>query len=299
MYKLENNVSVSPSEEFVETPAVKNIIDRALLYLQAGLPVHLTGPTGTGKSTLAMHLADALQQPVMLMYGDEESTTADLVGSRRGYRRRKLVDNFVHSVLKTEEDVSERWVDNRLTTACKEGFTFIYDEFNRSRPEANNVLLSVLEEGILTLPATEEEEGYIKVHPNFRAIFTSNPSEYAGIHKTQDSLFDRMVTIHLDYFDEETQRAIVVARAGVEQDDAAKIVDLLQDCRQVAGFHRAISLRPAITIGKIVGQNGVKADKHNSLFVQTCVDTLISARYDGEDRKQMTEAVISLIKKHF
>jgi nitric oxide reductase NorQ protein len=299
MHKLENNVSVSPSEEFVETPAVKNIIDRALLYLQAGLPVHLTGPTGTGKSTLALRLADALQQPVMLMFGDEESTTADLIGDRRGYRKRKLVDNFVHSVLKTEEDVSERWVDNRLTTACREGYTFIYDEFNRSRPEANNVLLSVLEEGILTLPATEEEEGYIKVHPNFRAIFTSNPSEYAGIHKTQDSLFDRMVTIHLDYFDEETQRAIVVARAGVEQDDAAKIVDLLQDCRQVAGFHRAISLRPAITIGKIVGQNGVKADKHNSLFVQTCVDTLISARYDGEDRKQMTEAVISLIKKHF
>jgi nitric oxide reductase NorQ protein len=299
MYKLENNVPVSPSEEFVETPAVKNIIDRALLYLQAGLPVHLTGPTGTGKSMLAMRLADALQQPVMLMFGDEESTTADLVGDRRGYRKRKLVDNFVHSVLKTEEDVSERWVDNRLTTACKEGFTFIYDEFNRSRPEANNVLLSVLEEGILTLPTTEEEGGYIKVHPNFRAIFTSNPNEYAGIHKTQDSLFDRMVTIHLDYFDEETQRAIVVARSGIAHDDAAKIVDLLQDCRQVAGFHRAISLRPAITIGKILCQNGVQADKHNSLFVEICVDTLISARYNGEDRKQMTEAVISLIKKHF
>ena len=299
MHKIDNNVPDSPSEEFVETPAVKNIIDRALLYLQAGLPVHLTGPTGTGKSTLAMRLADALQQPAMLMFGDEESTTADLVGDRRGYHKRKLVDNFIHSVLKTEEDVSERWVDNRLTTACKEGFTFIYDEFNRSRPEANNVLLSVLEEGILTLPTTEEDEGYIKVHPNFRAIFTSNPNEYAGIHKTQDSLFDRMVTIHLDYFDEETQRAIVVAKTGIEQDDAAKIVDLLQGCRQVAGFHRAISLRPAIAIGKILGQNGVQADKHNSLFVEICVDILISARYNGEDRKQMTEAVISLIKKHF
>jgi len=98
---------------------------------------------------------------------------------------------------------------------------------------------------------------------------------------------------------EETQRAIVVARAGIAHDDAAKIVDLLQGCRQVAGFHRAISLRPAITIGKILGQNGVQADKHNSLFVEICVDSLISARYNGEDRKQMTEAVISLIKRHF
>jgi len=37
------------------------------------------------------------------------------------------------------------WVDNRLTTACANGNTLIYDEFNRSRPEANNALLSVLE----------------------------------------------------------------------------------------------------------------------------------------------------------
>jgi nitric oxide reductase NorQ protein len=299
MQKIANNVSVGPYEEFVETAAVKSIFERALLYLQTGLPVHLAGPTGTGKSALAMHLADALHQPVMLIFGDDEYTTANLIGDRIGYHKRKLVDNFIHSVLKTEEDVSERWVDNRLTTACKEGLTLIYDEFNRSRPEANNVLLSVLEEGILTLPTTEVEPGYIKVHPNFRAIFTSNPKEYTGVHKTQDSLFDRMVTIHLDYFDEETERAIVVARAGVPQDAAAKIVGLLQDFRQEAGSHRTSSLRPAITLGKLLVQNGVQADKHNSLFVDICVDTLLSARHNSEDCKQMTEIVTSLIKKHF
>jgi nitric oxide reductase NorQ protein len=155
MQQLEKSLSLGPSKGFVETPAIKKIIDRALLYLQVGLPVHLTGPTGTGKSMLAMHLAYALHQPMMLMYGDEEYTTADLVGDRIGYRKRKLVDNFIHSVVKTEEDLSERWVDNRLTAACKQGLTFIYDEFNRSRPEANNALLSVLEEGILTLPTSE------------------------------------------------------------------------------------------------------------------------------------------------
>jgi hypothetical protein len=42
--------------------------------------------------------------------------------------------------VKTEEDVQQRWVDARLTLACREGFTLIYDEFNRSRPEANNAL---------------------------------------------------------------------------------------------------------------------------------------------------------------
>jgi nitric oxide reductase NorQ protein len=299
MNNMINSLSVSPSEEFIETPSIKKIIDRAMSYLEAGFPVHFTGPTGTGKSTLAMHLAYKLDQPMMLMFGDEEFGTADLVGDTMGYRKRKLIDNFIHSVLKTEEDVLQRWVDNRLTTACKEGLTLVYDEFNRSRPEANNALLSVLEEGILTLPPSEEEAGYIKVHPDFKAIFTSNPHEYAGAHKTQDALLDRMVSIHLDYFDEETERAIVAARTGITLEDTKKIVGIVRDFRQMVGPSQAISIRPGIIIGTIIRQEGVYAEKHNPLFIDICVDALISGRHNGNDRRKMTETVIDLIHKHF
>ncbi len=299
MNNMINSLSVSPSEEFIETPSIKKIIDRAMSYLEAGFPVHFTGPTGTGKSTLAMHLAYKLDQPMMLMFGDEEFGTADLVGDTMGYRKRKLIDNFIHSVLKTEEDVLQRWVDNRLTTACKEGLTLVYDEFNRSRPEANNALLSVLEEGILTLPPSEEEAGYIKVHPDFKAIFTSNPHEYAGAHKTQDALLDRMVSIHLDYFDEETERAIVAARTGITLEDTKKIVGIVRDFRQMVGPSQAISIRPGIIIGTIIRQEGVYAEKHNPLFIDFCVDALISGRHDSNDRREMTETVIDLIHKHF
>ncbi len=295
---LLTGLSVSPSEEFIETQSVKNIIGRAMSYLEAGFPVHFTGPTGTGKSTLAMHLAYQLNQPMMLMYGDEEFGTSDLVGDKMGYRKRKLIDNFIHSVVKTEEDVSQRWVDNRLTTACREGLTLVYDEFNRSRPEANNALLSVLEEGILTLPLSEEQAGFIAVHPNFKVIFTSNPHEYAGVHKTQDALLDRMVTIHLDYFDEETELAIVAARTGVALEDAEKIVRILRDFRQVIGISQSISVRPAIVIGKILGQNEMDANKYNPLFIDICVDALISGRHNLDDRREMTETVIRLIHKH-
>jgi nitric oxide reductase NorQ protein len=291
--------AISMSERFVETPALKKIVTRALSYLDAGFPVHLTGPSGTGKSTLAMHLAEEVKQPIMLMFGDEELGTSDLVGDKTGYRRRKLIDNFVHSVLKTEEEISQRWVDSRLTTACKEGFTLVYDEFNRSRPEANNALLSVLEEGILTLPPTEEEAGYIKVHPKFKAIFTSNPHEYAGVYRTQDALLDRMVTIHLDYFDIETEQAIVAARTGITPEDTRKVVGILRDIRQIPDFHLATSLRPGIVIGKILKQKAVHAEKQNPLFVDICVDVLISGRHNGHDRKKITAAVLDLIQKHF
>ncbi|HEY1348248.1 MAG TPA: gas vesicle protein GvpN [Ktedonobacteraceae bacterium] len=291
--------TIGLSERFVETPTIKRIVARAMSYLDAGFPVHLTGPSGTGKSTLAMHLAEELKQPIMLMFGDEELGTSDLIGDKTGYRRKKLRDNFVHSVLKTEEDVSQRWVDHRLTTACKEGFTLIYDEFNRSRPEANNALLSVLEEGILTLPPTEEEAGYIRVHPHFKAIFTSNPHEYAGVHKTQDALLDRMVTIHLDYFDRETEYAIVAARTGLTPEDTRKVVSILHDVRQLSDFHLATGIRPGIIIGKILQQQAVHAEKQNPLFVDICVDVLISGRHNGHDRQHMTAAVLDLIQKHF
>jgi nitric oxide reductase NorQ protein len=295
---LLNSLSVGPSEEFIETPSIKKIIDRAMSYLEAGFPVHFTGPSGTGKSTLAMHLAYQLKRPMMLMFGDEELETSDLIGDNVGYHRRKLIDNFIHSVLKTEEDVSQRWVDNRLTTACKQGLTLVYDEFNRSRSGANNALLSVLEEGILTLPLSEGETGYIKVHPRFRAIFTSNPHEYAGVHKTQDALLDRMVSIHLEYFDEETEQAIVLSRTGIDLEDTARIIGILRDFRQEIGHHQTVSIRPAIIIGKVLKQQAIHADKHNPLFVDICVDAFISGRYNNSEREKMVGTIIGLIHKH-
>ncbi len=158
---------------FVETPFVESIVDRALTYIAAGFPVHFRGASGTGKTTLAMHVAGKLGRPVLMIHGDEEFSTSDLVGGEHGYRMRKVIDNFIHSVLKTEEDMSRRWVDNRLTVACRHGFTLIYDEFTRSRPEANNVFLAVLQEKMLDLPAAREGEGYLRVHPEFTVIFTS------------------------------------------------------------------------------------------------------------------------------
>ena len=291
-------LSTDPSEGFVETLEIKKLIDRAMSYLLAGFAVHFSGPTGTGKTTLAMHLANLVNQPMMLMFGDEEFGTSDLVGDKLGYHKRKLIDNFIHSVLKTEEDVSQRWVDNRLTTACKHGLTLIYDEFNRSRPEANNALLSVLEEGILTLPAAEEEEGYIKVHPNFKAIFTSNPEEYAGVHKTQDALLDRMVTIHLDYFDKATETAIVAARTGISLADAQKIVAILRDFRRVNGISRPVTIRPGIVIGKVLKQKGILLDNNIPLFIDICVDALASGRNHHAEGKKAAEIVVTLIKKH-
>jgi hypothetical protein len=42
----------------------------------------------------------------------------------------------------------------------------------------NNPFLSVLSEGVLNVPGLHGRgEGYVNVHPRFRAIFTSNPAD--------------------------------------------------------------------------------------------------------------------------
>lgn len=265
---------LEPREDFVLTPAIERVCRRAMHYLQAGYACHFRGAAGTGKTTLAMHIARQRSRPVVLMFGDEEFATSDLVGGEKGMHSTKVVDNFVRSVTKMEEFRRPQWVDNRLTTACKHGYTLVYDEFSRSRPEANNVLLTILEEGVLALPDTQYRDTYMRVHPEFRAIFTSNPEEYAGVQKTQNALLDRMVTIELDYCDRETELAITTARAGLDQQSAEKIVDLVRDLRRSGSTGQVPTLRASIMIARIMRQRGLPVRFTDPLFLDTCLDVL-------------------------
>ncbi|MGF1457445.1 MAG: gas vesicle protein GvpN [Leptolyngbyaceae cyanobacterium] len=261
---------------FVSTPAVERIARRALRYLQSGYSVHLRGPAGTGKTTLALHLADLLSRPIMLVFGDDEFKTSDLIGNQSGYTRKKVVDNFIHSVVKVEDELRHNWVDSRLTLACREGFTLVYDEFNRSRPEVNNVLLSALEEKLLVLPPSGHRPEYLRVNPHFRAIFTSNPEEYAGVHGTQDALLDRLITIHMPEPDELTQQQILVQKVGIEPANALLIVRLVKAFQGQANGQCATSLRPSLMIANICHEHGVVIMTEDADFRDVCSDILLS-----------------------
>src|SRR5215813_1003854 len=287
---------------FVQTQNVETITRRALAYLNAGFSVHFRGPAGTGKTTLALEVAALLNRPTVMIAGDEDMATATLVGSQRGYRYRKVVDRFIHNVTKTEETAEHHWADHRLTTACREGYTLIYDEFTRSRPEANNVLLSVLEEGLLVLPAQNQNEPYVKVHPNFRVIFTSNPQEYAGVHDAQDALGDRIVTIDVGHADRELEIAIAAARSGLPSAAVTPVVDLVREFRNTGEYDQAPTLRSSLMICRMMAQEGFRAAIDDAQFVQVCLDILgakstFSGKANGK-RKQQHEMLLSLIEHH-
>ncbi|MDI7269769.1 MAG: gas vesicle protein GvpN [Myxococcota bacterium] len=280
----ESGAWLEPGRGFVETPAVRELCERALAYLDAGYPVHFSGPAGTGKTTLAFHVAAQRGRPVTIIQGDDDDFgSTDLVGADSGYRKYKLVDNYIHSVLKTEEELTTLWADNRLTVACREGSTLIYDEFTRSRPEANNVLLSVLEERLLALPGRSRAGcGHLEVHPAFRAIFTSNPEEYAGVHRTQDALTDRLITIKLNHFDRETEVEITHTRSGGSRWQAETIVDLARRLRDFDADHRRPNIRACIMVARILARRGAHAGGHDLAFEAICRDVLRVATCYGD-----------------
>ena len=285
---------------FIRTPLVDNVVNRSLAYIGAGFPVHLTGPAGTGKTCLALYIAGQVGRPVIIIHGDEELGTKDVVGGQYGVRQKTVRDNFIQAVKKLDHTVESIWVDNRLTVACKYGYTLVYDEFTRSRAEANNALLSVLEEKTLDMPAGRGEESFINVHPNFRAIFTSNPSEYAGVHKAADALQDRMIAIKLGHYDRDTEIAITTAKSGIDKKSASRIVDIVRGFR---GNHDANNgdicptVRASIMIATVLKAYGAKPKLSDENFVHLCQDVLDSSRRDGASSRTIKTKVTGLIKK--
>ncbi len=199
---------------------------------------------------------------------------------------------------KKTQIVRERWVDNPLSVAVREGATLVYNEFSRSDPAAHNVLLSVFEEGVLERPGKRGADRTIDVHPEFRAIVTSNDAEYAGVHEQQDALLDRFIGVHVDYYDAETERELVGAHVALSDADIATIVEttraLRDDLEIVVGTRAAITAAKGLAV--FDGHDG-DGEFDDETLSRVFTDVLAPkvAGEDGGDiddlRSQVTEIV--------
>lgn len=294
---------VKYEENFMETKYTDNIAQRAIWYLNSGFPIHLRGPAGVGKTSIAFHISKKIGRPVIFMCGSEEFSESDMMGGFSGISRSLVVDNYISSVYKREEQEKRLWKDGKLVAACKYGYTLIYDEFTRVRPEVNNVLLSALEEKVLSMPVGDSKNSYIKIHPEFKMIFTSNPEEYVGVYKSANALMDRMITIDMNSVDEETEKIIVISKSGLSSEEAEKIVRISRYIRNSSHESRLASIRCSIMLATIVSVQKVKLQQKSDELRQMCMDIygspLMVAGLSDEKKEKLLSIVDRAINNVF
>ncbi len=258
----------------VEGPELKGLTARAIAHLAASAAVHLSGGLATGKTVLAMHLAASLGRPVILIQGDEQMGRTGLMGRDAGPRRGLDTDHYIHSILRMEESVRPVGEEDRLLAACQHGHTLIYDDFTRSSTEANSILNSVLGEGILHFSSRSRGgPAYVRVHPDFRLILTSNPQEAASSY-SHLALLDRLATLRLDTYCLETEIAIVASKSGLPKDEVRNVVDLVRMIRVGGDTGDQPSIRASIAISQILAHMGARACPEDETFLWVCRDVL-------------------------
>jgi gas vesicle protein GvpN len=130
---------------------------------------------------------------------------------------------------------------------------------------------------MMDLPAARDGDGpYLKVDQDFTAIFTSNPEEYAGVHRSQDALRDRMVTIDLDHFDYDTEVAVTQAKSQLSKPHVEKIVNIVRDLRESGKCEFAPTVRGCIMIAKTLKTQNLTPSTADGVFMQMCQDVLAS-----------------------
>jgi len=160
----------------------------------------------------------------------------------------------------------------------------------------------VLQEKMLDLPAAREgDENYLRVDPDFTAIFTSNPEEYAGVHRSQDALRDRMITMDLDHFDEETEVHITETKTGLANGDASRIVKIVRGLRDSDVYEFAPTIRGSLMIAKTLKIRKAAVKKNDETFRQTCMDILASetSRIGSKiNQDKVKEVIAGLIDRY-
>ena len=158
--------------------------------------LYLTGPTGSGKSTLITQVAARLNIPVQRVTAHSRLETPELVGHYA------LVNG------------SMSFVDGPLTIAMREGHWFLLDEIDLLDPATAAGLNGIVEGTPLVIP----EKGCELVHPapGFAFIATGNTAGggdrtglYQGTLRQNLAFLDRFWMVEVDYADPDQELAIL------------------------------------------------------------------------------------------
>lgn len=179
---------IFPSD-LVETDSTKIHLQNILYPMLEGRPVLLVGDAGVGKNSLIYYINQKIQKPTLRFSLNEDTLPEDLIGSYR-----ILLDGK-----------GFEWADGPLTTALREGASFVADEMNLATPHILKRFSSIYESNFLDL--LEGAGDRIHGVNGFQFIGTQNPSE--GFEGRKPLPFDITKHFSVVYIDPHTPDEIL------------------------------------------------------------------------------------------
>ena len=185
------------------------------MLVKAGVPVLLTGERGSGKTTLAKHVAEHLNLTFFSMSMTRQTTLSHLLG-------------FMN--------VNGTYIPSQLRAAAEKGGVFLLDEIDASDP---NVILSLntIENGFIAFP-----DKVVDIHKDFRLLATSNPQDnhrdYNGRAKLDASTLDRFDIVSVEKDD--------VLEQNLVDFHTYSHMELVRKCLQEVNSATYISMRDSM-----------------------------------------------------
>lgn len=218
MEAFDNGVFVPDVDEtYYITPETESLFDRiALLAENKTQRVMLKGPHGSGKTEMAIQFAARQKMPLLIM------DCANLKEAR---------DWFGY---KTIEDGQVVWHESQFDKVVSAGgHVILLDEINRVHPAIMNTLLPLLDRRGFTY--LEEKGGCISV--GSRTVFFASMNEgmsYTGTNTIDIAMLDRLGQriVEVNYLPQTQEVKLLVARTGIEDKDAASLVQIANQIRK-------------------------------------------------------------------
>jgi MoxR-like ATPase len=161
---------------------------RILKYVSLGQHVFLSGPAGSGKTSVATKIAEALKLTLWPLSVGAQTTKTDLFG-------------FI--------DGNGKYHTTPFREAFEKGGVFLLDEIDAGNP---NVLVA-LNSALSGAPEIFFPDGLVKRHKDFRCIAAANTwgygadRQYVGRNQLDAATLNRFLQVTFDY-DEELETAI-------------------------------------------------------------------------------------------
>ena len=228
-----------------EMGRVHNDFEVVLKAVSAGVNVNLIGPAGSGKTTLAKQVAEALS--LEFFFTGAIQSEHKLLG-------------FM--------DAHGNYVETSFYRAWTQGGLFLFDEIDGSHAKAIVALNAALANMVCDFPC-----GTIPAHENFVCIAAGNTygrganRMYVGRTQLDAASLDRFVDIAIDY--DEALEVELAARVN-GSDEAKQFVQFVQKARANAnknGLQIVVSPRASIHGSKLLAAGiDVERVKHMTLF---------------------------------